>query len=71
MSNTNLFVIKDNYLTGGVVIFLLNYYFRFQNVQYNISWNQHDILHFMLFVPCIFLYSIIFKTQQNALSNIQ
>jgi len=72
MSNTYLFVIKYNYLPGGVVvIFLLNYYFRIQKVFYNISWNQHNTLYFTQFVLCIFLYSIIFKTQQNALSNIQ
>jgi hypothetical protein len=52
MSNTYLFVIKDNYLPGGVVIFLLNYYFRIQNVLYNISWNQHDKIYFQNPTKC-------------------
>jgi len=60
MSNTYLFVIKDNYIPGWVVIFLLNYNFTVQNVFYNMSWNEHDTLYFMLFIPCILLYSITF-----------
>ena len=44
MSNTYLFVIKDNYFPGGVIILLLNYYCRIQNFLYNIFWNQHDTL---------------------------